>query len=152
MENSLQAWERTVGTRVEWTDAGWRAPQPPTPHPSGDRPWPFGRRGLLFCRHASPAPFKALKLNGIPYWNKERAARLENAAHYPIWAGVGAGLADLSNETETRRLPSLNCDPTARMPRMWAVASVAAGLTHDKVVAVHHGCAAAEAEDGEDIG
>jgi hypothetical protein len=31
------------------SNAGWSAPQPPTPHPSGDRPWPFGRRGLLFC-------------------------------------------------------------------------------------------------------
>src|SRR6185295_7121878 len=34
-------------------NAGWRAPQPPTPHPSGERPWPFGRRGLLFYYPAS---------------------------------------------------------------------------------------------------
>ena len=84
-------------------------------------------------------------------WNKEHPAQLKDAAHYPIWAGVGAGLAD-SNETETRRLPSLNCDPTARMPRMCAAGLIAAGLPHDEVIAVHHGCAAAEAEDGEDIG
>jgi hypothetical protein len=44
--------ERT-GTQCQplrWmSNVGWSAPQPPTPHPSGDRPWPFGRRGLLLC-------------------------------------------------------------------------------------------------------
>jgi len=40
----------TARAMPRWmSSAGWRAPQPPTPHPSGERPWPFGRRGLLLC-------------------------------------------------------------------------------------------------------
>src|SRR5262245_56725854 len=30
--------------------AGWRAPQPPTPHPSGERPWLFSA-GVFFFGH-----------------------------------------------------------------------------------------------------
>ena len=46
-------------------DAGWSAPQPPTPHPSGDRPWPLRAPGSSFCGK----PF--------PRWNPLPAARLD---------------------------------------------------------------------------
>src|SRR4051812_44510801 len=44
------------------SNAGWRAPQPPTPHPSGERPWPFGRRGLLLLSSVGNPHW----LNGTP--------------------------------------------------------------------------------------
>jgi hypothetical protein len=112
---SCNPWERTVGTRVDRSDAGWRAPQPPTPHPSGDRPWPLRAPGssfFLLRRHAR-ACHRHLRLKSrvqSKTWmagtslamtpgswrNTEQPARLESAAQYPIRARVGAGLADPS--------------------------------------------------------
>jgi hypothetical protein len=70
-------------------NAGWRAPQPPTPHPSGDRPWPFGRRGLLFC-------VESIEKIGRTRGTQVSPTRLHAWRVTPNWAGVGAGLADLS--------------------------------------------------------
>jgi hypothetical protein len=48
-ENNCQHRNR-LGCRGVGRSTPGGVPQPPTPHPSGDRPWPLGRRGLLLRR------------------------------------------------------------------------------------------------------
>ena len=78
------------GVPRRWlVNAGWSAPQPPTPHPSGDRPWPpSGRRGLLLWSGASR------------HGTRPAARDCCFGAFTLLRAGVGAGLADLSFGTK----------------------------------------------------
>jgi hypothetical protein len=82
--------------------AGWSAPQPPTPHPSGDRPWLHWRRGL---------PLWALIERTVSATTRRLRPRVR--ARSPCGAGVGAGLADLSLRDEIRRC---FCPPADRKP------------------------------------
>jgi hypothetical protein len=52
-EKSESEGERLRGSSVAMTTPGGVPPSPPTPHPSGDRPWAFGHRGLLFSKWAT---------------------------------------------------------------------------------------------------
>src|SRR5262245_24881872 len=65
--------------------AGWRAPQPPTPHPSGERPWLFSA-GVFFFGHERWRTSASGHSFGKLRWGVELAARLAIAclAHYPI--------------------------------------------------------------------
>src|SRR5262249_33054718 len=69
------------------------SPQPLT-HPAID-PGPFWRRGL---------PLWAAVENGNGHGTRTLRLRLNALAHYPMRAGVGAGLAGLSLRDETRRV------------------------------------------------
>src|SRR5215468_984997 len=92
--------------------AGWSAPQPPTPHPSGDRPWPLLAPGSSFLGRCGKRQW---------VWNLDAPLAIECVgAHYPMRAGVGAGLADLSLRDETRRifLSGFSGAPAARNRRM----------------------------------
>src|SRR4051812_44991305 len=60
------------------SNAGWRAPQPPTPHPSGERPWPFGRRGLLLLS-ASQVPLAERDVHTLAPAGPARREGLDNA-------------------------------------------------------------------------
>src|ERR1700746_192984 len=83
------------------------SPQPLT-HPATD-PGPFWRRGL---------PLWAAVENGNGYGTWTLRLRSNALAHYPMRAGVGAGLADLSLRDETRRVFLSGClDPRAPLPR-----------------------------------
>src|SRR5262249_40242398 len=91
LENNF-AQRKLPQTPERCTDsAGWSAPQPPTPHPSGDRPWPHWRRGL---------PLWALIERTVSASTRRLRSRVR--ARYPCGAGVGAGLADLSFRDKPR--------------------------------------------------
>src|SRR5262249_6052446 len=131
-------------------NAGWSAPQPPTPHPSGDRPWPFWRRGL---------PLWALVENGHGNGTRVRRSRLNALARYPMRAGVGAGLADLSLRDETRRVffsrsSGATCRARESTHDFRGVLLPACALSpaHHQIIPVHHFGAAAEPEDRENVG
>src|SRR3954452_25332409 len=61
------------------SNAGWRAPQPPTPHPSGERPWPFGRRGLLLLSASRILIAERDALTQVPFRSLARRERSDNA-------------------------------------------------------------------------
>src|SRR5262245_62298200 len=94
-ENNFRRRNRMEASALRHS-AGWSAPQPPTPHPSGDRPWPLLAPGSSLW---------AVVENGNGNGTRVRRLRLNALARYPIRAGVGAGLADLSLRDETRRVP-----------------------------------------------
>src|SRR5205085_7287920 len=73
------------------------SPQPLT-HPA-NRPWPFGRRGLLFgvrlpagVGHVAKRRDRSGTLCGVAPWTLRALSA--------FWTGVGAGLADLSLGTK----------------------------------------------------
>ena len=90
VENNFARAGTLQGLR-RWTlDAGWRAPQPPTPHPSGDRPWSLRAPGSSSLAEA--------RMNTARAWNMSPAARLNPSARsVHTVAGVSAGWADPSS-------------------------------------------------------
>jgi hypothetical protein len=145
--------ERT-GTQCQplrWmSNAGWSAPQPPTPHPSGDRPWPFGRRGLLLC---SPSMD----------WGKPKRSRnrplvhpIERFGASQLRVVIGAGLADLSLRTNPApvlfRSRSQACELAAGEANTARRRRADSAATHNEVVPVDHSRATAKSQDRKDLG
>jgi hypothetical protein len=82
--NRQRAWALTI-------DAGWSAPQPPTPHPSGDRPWPLRAPGSSFCGKPPPR------------WNPSPAARLDVPARSNPHVGCRRRVGGPVLKGDTRR-------------------------------------------------
>jgi hypothetical protein len=82
--NRQGAWALTV-------DAGWSAPQPPTPHPSGDRPWPLRAPGSSFWGKPPPR------------WNPLPAARLDVPARSNPHVGCRRRVGGPVLKGDTRR-------------------------------------------------
>jgi hypothetical protein len=146
--------ERT-GTQCQplrWrSNAGWSAPQPPTPHPSGDRPWPFGRRGLLLC---SPSMD----------WGKPKRSR--NRRWSTRLKGLVRPSFGLPSAPDWRTSPFLADESAPVLFRSRSQAcELAAGeantarrrradsaATHNEVVPVDHSRATAKSQDRKDLG
>jgi hypothetical protein len=102
----------TAGARRRYLDAaGWRAPQPPTPHPSGERPWPFSA-GVFFLGSCAEI--------ALGHGTRGPGSRL------PAWRVTLCGLASapgwrtFSLRDETRRFssfPFCQARPTTRSSR-----------------------------------
>ena len=121
---------------------------PPAPNPSPTRridPGPSGA-GVFFF-HRREGGFHA-----AVSWNKGGGRDFSGLTLFPRWAGVGAGSADLSHVDETRRLYC--CRHSGRGEACLAPTNSVSGgdLAHHEVVAVHHGRAAAEAQDSDNVG
>lgn len=102
--------------------AGWSAPQPPTPHPSGERPWLFSAPGSSFFTayaegHGTRRPARDCLL-GAP-----RACATETSRACPNSVGTRSGSAPgwrtSSLRDETRRIFPLTfaSHPTTRLSR-----------------------------------
>ena len=124
--------ERPWISRVAQINAGWRAPQPPTPHPSGDRPWPFGRRGLLFC----VLPKRCCRTDE---WQRGLISAKQAMIPRFLLALFGP------KRRGARACPrSRDRDPAPGAPSRLVP-------LHHQVIAMHHLGAAAEAQDGNDV-
>ena len=117
----------TVGARRRYLDAaGWRAPQPPTPHPSGERPWLFsaGVFFFWFCARVPQTRSSRAKVRRCAKlrWGMELAARLAIAclAHYPFvgWRRrrVG-GPSPFGTKPGASPFPFRQTCPTTRLSR-----------------------------------